>query len=102
MSKHTPGPWLIVDRTVYALTDDGKRNRFYAAVQDPFTSFDELEANARLISAAPELLEALEGVMRMIKWAKENDDSPKSALSHFISSEPVFAVAIAKATGETK
>jgi hypothetical protein len=56
MTKHTPGPWLVEGRTVYALNDDGY-NRFSALVQDAHTPGDELEANARLIAAAPELLE---------------------------------------------
>lgn len=65
--KHTPGPWMSTDRTVYALMHDGwKRgveqfkNRFYASVQyDRECSEQEAVANARLIAAAPELLEAL-------------------------------------------
>ena len=61
MSGHTPGPWLVEGRTVYALNDDGY-NRFSALVQDAHTPGDELEANARLIAAAPELLEALEDI----------------------------------------
>lgn len=59
MSGHTPGPWLVEGRTVYALNDDGY-NRFSALVQDAHTPGDELEANARLIAAAPDLLEALQ------------------------------------------
>ncbi len=59
MTKHTQGPWLVEGRTVYALNDDGY-NRFSALVQDAHTPRDELEANARLIASAPELLEALE------------------------------------------
>jgi hypothetical protein len=72
MSKHTKGPWEVVGNTVYALHESfgRKRNRFWATVySDP--SADELkeeaEANARLIAAAPELLEAL-------KWYVETDE----------------------------
>lgn len=71
-TKHTPGPWLREGTSVYALQQDGWRkgepcmvNRFYAQVQfgragGELTPHEEVEANARLISAAPELLEALE------------------------------------------
>ena len=57
---HTPGPWRVgpVDDTV--VTDaDGKE---VAAIDGDYNSPDEwprMEANARLIAAAPELLDAL-------------------------------------------
>jgi len=62
---HTPGPWLIQNTTVYALMHDSYkkdveqfRNRFYASVQkDRECTEEEATANARLIAAAPELLE---------------------------------------------
>lgn len=57
-SKHTRGPWYRSGKTVYALNEQGF-NRFSALVQDARTGDEELEANARLIAAAPELLEAL-------------------------------------------
>lgn len=66
--KHTPGPWLVDDRTVYALNENGF-NRFFASVQDAHTDPIELEANAQLIAAAPDLLEALELLMR---WQVKN------------------------------
>ncbi len=53
--KFTPGTWLSKGKTVYALNEDGY-NRFSALVQDAHKSEEELEANARLIAAAPELL----------------------------------------------
>jgi len=74
MSRHTPAPWLIADGTfVYALNERGT-NVFYASLQrgwkgknaDIVTPIAELEANAALISVAPDLLEAL---VRMEKWA---------------------------------
>jgi hypothetical protein len=69
--KHTPGPWLRIGTTVYALMHDGwKRgveqfkNRFTVQVQrDRECSEEEAEANARLIAAAPDLLEALESLL---------------------------------------
>ena len=63
----TPGPWrLDGSSSIYALNLEGP-NRFYANVQSGWstagrnrTSEAELAANAHLIAAAPELLEALE------------------------------------------
>jgi len=57
-TMHTPGPWLRSGNTVYALNPDGF-NRFCAQVQDAHTPNHELEANARLMAAAPKLLSAL-------------------------------------------
>jgi hypothetical protein len=67
-AKHTPAPWLIEGNTVYALTHDGWRkgvemmkNRFSASISiDRDFDEKELQSNARLIAAAPELLEALQ------------------------------------------
>lgn len=68
MSKHTPGPWkshLVDDTTIIDST-----GRFIASVcggdddlgEADYNNTDEwpiLEANARLIATAPEMLEAL-------------------------------------------
>lgn len=66
MAQHTPAPWFRKERFVYALGDDAT-NRFTAIVQDPRTSKEELEANARLMRASPQLLDA---VQRVIDWAE--------------------------------
>lgn len=78
MSRHTPGPWLREGNTVYALMHAGWRkggeqfkNRFSAYVQaDRECSDDEHEANARLIAAAPELLEALRDMLAGWKYIR--------------------------------
>lgn len=66
-SKHTPGPWLVAGSTVYALNDEQfPANRFSAQVSSGWVdevqriSNNEIMANARLMGAAPDLLEALE------------------------------------------
>ncbi len=74
-SKHTPGEWLLVDHTVYALNDQGE-NRFTALVQGGWvhrgsfsserTSEDEKSANARLIASAPDLRAALVNLMTLV------------------------------------
>lgn len=87
--KFTPGPWMLSGRTVYALNDQGF-NRFSAQVQDAHTSAVELEANARLIAAAPELLEALEALT-----ANYADVEPGGS-----KNVDKARAAIAKATGE--
>jgi len=58
--KHTPGPWLREGRTVYTLSDKGV-NHFYLRVEaDPRTcSAEEAEATAMVITAAPDMVQAL-------------------------------------------
>lgn len=59
MSKHTPGPWVVYDDS-----NDGKTNRIEIAARGKtvariYHSVPEEDLpNARLIAAAPDLLEA--------------------------------------------
>ena len=65
MSKHTPGPWSLRGRTIrgpHPKDPKGRTRIVAAAIWDRGTYVDEAEANADLIAAAPELLEALERV----------------------------------------
>lgn len=64
MNKHTPGPWDVrkIDnapsfRGIFGICANGSGNSIR----------EEEEANARLIAAAPELLEALE---RFVKYTR--------------------------------
>lgn len=58
-SKHTPGPWTIAaGRYLLAITPAQTKQIAIFDSDDDWE--DEQQANARLIAAAPELLEALE------------------------------------------
>jgi len=64
-TKHTPGKWYIHERypnsyAIIADDADGVRTNIAWLGQSADKSYDENLANARLISKAPELLEALE------------------------------------------
>ena len=61
MSKHTPGPWRQAGEDIF-----GANDWWVAVATRDCTSkgSDEPEANARLIAAAPELLEALQSLVR--------------------------------------
>lgn len=56
-SKHTPGPWKAVKCGV-TNTIETNNGASLLAMMDHYT--DEDEANAKLMAAAPEMLEALE------------------------------------------
>lgn len=64
-TRHTDGPWIQHGRFIYAMHEwKGKQvNRFSVNVEPYISqggSEEEALANARLIAAAPQLLEALQ------------------------------------------
>jgi hypothetical protein len=84
-AKHTPGPWRIVART------DGLAN-VYAGATD--VTLCARPRDARLIAAAPDLLEALREIAEM-PIPERGDRGQPRLVRH------VALCAIAKATGET-
>ena len=74
-SKHTPGPWRLDRHSSYSVEGDHpKWGRMSIASAGTWSSNlvdgEELcltqQANARLIAAAPEMLEALEALTRLV------------------------------------
>lgn len=103
MSKHTPGPWKKYDSAFpqFFVTTDGKD---ICKVSSEDVSMLEAEANARLIAAAPDLIEALE---KMVEYAhqysgRERSQSAAMEIVETPISDDVAAAraAIAKARGE--
>lgn len=96
MGKHTPGPWRIdknVTETNYLLCCDiSDRNRGYVASLS-VTNEDAL-SNAQLISADPEMLEALKKALEALERA---DDYGVPGLGLVIDAADA---AIRKAEGE--
>ena len=96
MSKHTPGPWQWTqhfDPTISIYKDGfGQIARLYDS------SAGTGKANARLIAAAPDLLEALQGILGY--FDSGNSVSVSQATIKARSDEVKAArAAIAKATG---
>lgn len=81
-TKHTPGPWLIEESTVYALNERRLPvNRFHASVDAGFDNCDqrisraEVNANVKLIAAAPDLLAALQKLHASLKSLNDCGDA---------------------------
>ena len=102
-TEHTPGPWVLGDSDLYCSslsvhcgTRQGHTTICRMVSLEYGIGIGEVEANCRLISAAPELLEALHAIL-------ENDGGEGSkcfdAIRLFDAREEARA-AIAKATGE--
>jgi hypothetical protein len=95
-AEHTPGPWsisrahpsAIVGGKIYQFTNgSGQRQVAMACVMDEDNG--SMEANARLIAAAPDLLDAARAAL---------DDLISDGHEHYRVAE-VLRAAIAKATG---
>lgn len=109
MSGHTPGPWEKDGLTVYALMHAGWhkgveqfKNRFFCGVQgDVECSTRELDANARLIAAAPDLLAALKACRDRLHYLAVNEvgEHPHSLINGLRVS--TADEAIAKAEGRS-
>ena len=104
--KYTPGPWQRDGLTVYAL-DERRRNRFSTQLQHDFSGItrEELEANAHLIAAAPELLEAVRKCRSALASTNHatycNAEETDCGCACGLTAACVSAdAAIAKATGE--
>lgn len=64
--KYTPGPWIEDDELGWVIPTD-TRTQYGGAIAHAYGDNEEQQAaNARLIAAAPELLEALEDLDRIL------------------------------------
>src|SRR5687768_1761203 len=92
-AKHTKGPWEAHNGEVTTRQVDGRSYRRIACVQDyGLGCSPEVEANARLIAAAPELLSCLLAYVELEEQAAPYSSSPMRERARS---------AIAKATGES-
>lgn len=91
-TKHTPGPWHLGKRAA-AKAIYGDKGEEVCQMLGHFNADDENLANARLIAAAPELLEALQ----VIASQSLGDDWTAEQAITFVKEHARSA--IAKATG---
>ena len=83
-AKHTPGPWQVMggERLVWVSAHlagpsdicDLYHYSAKAPENDGFVLKENAEANAHLIAAAPDLLEALEGLWDVVEGAIQSGD----------------------------
>lgn len=97
-TQHTPGPWKVTeDRPADTLVVQSLTTPYLTvAVMMGATSSAEEEANARLIAAAPDLLEVVE--LAAIDVA---GGTPAARAEHYGILRRTARAAIAKARGET-
>ncbi len=97
MAEHTPGPWRVFP--LYVLED----GRFSVEVRTDvhYAPVKDIEANARLIAAAPELLAALTDLHRAAVDAIDAIPSPSMVRKHLIQTVDAAQEVLAKARGST-
>lgn len=111
MSKHTPGPWEKSKKRdgTRVVLSSGRVIR--AKVHGPLTvgspGYDEAEANARLIAAAPDLLEAAKAALRGLEHAAHfantwQDDGHPIFEASYQRRMDALRAAIARAEGAEK
>jgi hypothetical protein len=77
MSDHTPGPWKTEagELDVYIVASEGDKETTLAKV-DMWPSPSQFKANARIMAAAPQMLEALRKIWdAVIVYPHRTDDA---------------------------
>jgi hypothetical protein len=102
--KHTPGPWVVDPAVRQGFTVYAPKEGFIVGTQDEEGRYGaiESEANARLIAAAPDLLEALQQATSALEWRWERVANCAAPVHETAIQEAYnqARAAIAKATGE--
>jgi hypothetical protein len=93
MSKHTPGPWASNSADSFELCVYGNCHRIAKMAGG---EINRDIANARLIAAAPELLEALQDFLNWSNSVYYGKDTRRE----LVRAKDKASAAIAKATGE--
>jgi hypothetical protein len=100
MNKHTPWPWFVGTGTsdqlgpVLAIVRKEESCGAAIAIIDTVTGDEVSHANARLIAAAPDLLNALQAIVKSL--TDQDDEGMIEHAQQMIDARS----AIAKATGE--
>lgn len=87
MASFTPGPWVVrhfpTDRSSYVVTTTpDKDGKFVGSIIAFPTTDPNHEANARLIAAAPDLLEACEAMLKEMQvWENEQGIHPAATFA---------------------
>ena len=116
-TKHTPGPWTVTDvaneqwngpgywvahldlgphRSEAAWPDASATVSPCLGLAGQPVSKETIEANARLIAAAPDMLEALETLLHEADMTTDGEDNPKSVPT-FVNWKTGLRAAAAKA-----
>lgn len=88
LARHTPGPWFL-ENGALASTGEFRIKIVSPWIEGSWTDDSEAAANMRLLAAAPDMLEALRGLLELEYIGETGDERITAA-----------RVAIAMATGK--
>lgn len=102
MAKHTPGPWVVEENSSPPLIWGNDYEKPVAEVELHRSYADyvdgEAQANARLIAAAPDMLEALENLVAKYNAMQDGNIGAQLTNGDFFAAR----AAIAKAKGQAE
>lgn len=103
-AKHTPGPWTMDDHQAgdcyaYVIPGSGSILGTICRVDISWDSYGQSIADARLIAAAPDLLEALQALFANMLAQDLANEAKRPTEGEFIACMAAANAAIAKATG---
>jgi hypothetical protein len=101
-TQHTPGPWKAEGRNNLVVNSRDGNTIIIEPGGSEYAKLEELQANARLIAAAPDLLAALREAATVLKWAAQESKGKVKAeiVGGWIYHAEKAQDAIAKTTGE--
>jgi len=95
---HTPGPWARNISPKYPIYAEADNRKIAAILTGLGMSDEEAMANLKLVAAAPELLEALQGVLPFLAGFDDADYARENEEANIIPMIAAIRQAIAKAT----
>lgn len=103
--KHTPGPWRVVTDSrgfpQHVVAETYETTCSFLTSVKRYCGYEAIDANARLIAAAPELLDELKAVEAHLHAFVEAIEYGGGSASKSADRLASVRAAIAKATGET-
>ena len=102
--NYTPGPWIAVEDThlywIWALDAEGKKSTIPATISKTSQDPDQDAADAALIAAAPELLEAAKITVSYLKAIGLDTDEECNPAPEYAALMAAIAKTTAKAEPE--
>jgi hypothetical protein len=101
-TNYTPGPWIFQTSLINGFEFDIATSDFETFIAATYETEETTEANARLIAAAPELLEVIKTVLAETQAAEGFNMEKAFQLLDWLKDHgnDLMRNAIAKATGE--
>lgn len=100
-ASHTPGPWLCVDYRVFKMAGIHIDKQIAWTANNAATRTQEAQSNARLISAAPDLLTACKEWLKFIDLLPASTELTYASGAALLEARDQTEAAIAKAEAQS-